>query len=517
VRGAQALWETAVRADVRVCFANPGTTEMPLVVALDDQPGIRPVLTLFEGVATGAADGYGRMTGHPAMTLLHLGPGAANGIANLHNARRARTPLLNVIGDHTTWHVQHDPPLASDIDSLLRPVSAWMRRTGRAQDVAGDLADAIAATRKDGGGIATLVVPADCQWEPGAEPVDPRSPAAPEQVGSAALSAAVAVLQSQEPSVLLLGGAATSERGLRAAGRIAAATGCALLTEKMPARVERGGALPPVAKLPYLPEHAVAALGPYRHLVLAASSSPVTFFGYPDTPSSEVPDGTEVTVLATPAEDVLVALEQLAEQLAGRDDAPGRGPDLTRERPRRPTGALAPDTIAAALAAVQPEGAIVVDEGVTSNRAYFAAAAGAPRHTYLTLTGGAIGQGLPSAAGAALACPDRPVIALQADGSALYTAQALWTMAREQLDVTVLLCANHRYNILVGELARAGVPQPGAASHALTDLGGPRIDWQALSKAYGVPAAQATTAEQAVQRLEQALAEPGPHLVELVL
>ncbi len=513
MNGARALVETASGAGIDVCFANPGTTEMPLVAALDAQPAIRPVLCLFEGVATGAADGYGRMTGRPAMTLLHLGPGAANGIANLHNARRARTPLLNVVGDQATWHLPYDAPLTSDIESLLSPVSAWFHQSARAPDVAGNTADAVAATRAGGGGTATLVVPADCQWEEAGEAVAPRPLVAPEAVPEQAVEQAATALRSGERVVLLLGAAALSERALHVVGRIAAATGCGLLTEKAPARVERGGSLPTLRKLPYLPEQAVAALSPYARLVLVAAASPVTFFGYPDTASSEVPPGTTVTVLAAPGQDVVPALEQLADRLG----APARWDGWPPERPERPSGALTPQTIGAALAAAQPQDAVVVDEGVTSNRAYFALAAGAPRHTYLTLTGGAIGQGLPTAIGAALACPGRRVVALQADGSALYTSQALWTMAREQLDVTVLLCANRRYAILRTELARAGVDQPGHASRTLTDLGDPAIDWSRLARAYGVPASRATTAEQMVQRLEAALAEPGPHLVELVL
>lgn len=513
MNGAGALVETARRAGVEVVFANPGTTEMPLVAALDGQAAIRPVLCLFEGVATGAADGYGRMTGRPAMTLLHLGPGAANGIANLHNARRARTPLLNVIGDHATWHLPCDAPLTSDIQSLLTPVSSWFRASAHARDVADDTADALAATKARGGGIATLVVPADCQWEQAGDAVAPRPPAAAEPVPEDALEAAAAALRSGEPAVLLLGAAALSERALRAVGRIAAATGCDLLTEKAPARVERGGDLPPVRKLPYLPEHAVAALSPYARLLLVATTAPVTFFGYPDTPSSEVPAGTAVTVLAEPGQDVVPALEQLAD-LLGTSGQSGRPPLAP---PEVPTGDLTPQTIGAGLAATQPEDVIVVDEGVTSNRAYFPLAARAPRHTYLTLTGGAIGQGLPTAVGAALACSGRRVVALQADGSALYTSQALWTMAREQLDVTVLLCANSRYEILRTELARAGIDQPGHASRTLTELGDPTIDWGRLAQGYGVPTSRATTAEQMVQRLQAALAEPGPHLVELVL
>ena len=157
MNGAQALARTLADSGVEVCFSNPGTSEMHFVAGLDAVPQLHGVLCLFEGVATGAADGYGRMAGRPAATLLHLGPGLANGLANLHNARRAATPLVNVVGEHATYHKRFDAPLESDIDSLARPVSHWIRRPARAADVAADAAQAVAAALGPPGGVATNI------------------------------------------------------------------------------------------------------------------------------------------------------------------------------------------------------------------------------------------------------------------------------------------------------------------------------------------------------------------------
>jgi len=163
MNGAELLIKAAVEADIEYCFANPGTTEMPLVAAMESEPRFRPVLTMFEGVCTGAADGYGRVAGRPAMTLTHLGPGFANGIANLHNARRANTPIVNVVGDHASWHVNYDPPLASDIHSLANPVSKWVRTSRTAESVAADFVYAVNAAWQPSGAISTLVLPMDLQ------------------------------------------------------------------------------------------------------------------------------------------------------------------------------------------------------------------------------------------------------------------------------------------------------------------------------------------------------------------
>src|SRR4051794_38956297 len=501
MNGAESLVATARAAGVDVCFANPGTTEMPLVAALDGEPGIRPVLALFEGVVTGAADGYARMAGRPAMTLLHLGPGFANGIANVHNARRAGTAIVNVVGDMATWHRPYDAPLTSDIASLARPVSDWFRSSLGPGDVSGDLADAVAAACGAGGRIATLAVPADCQWSPSSPPAVPRRPEPLAPVAEEVVREIAQALRDGAPAALLLGRQALTENGLRLAGRLAAGTGCRLLTEKFPARIERGGELAAPARLGYFPEQAAASLDGVRHLVLVGTPPPVTFFGYQGTPSLEAPDGSLTHRLAGPHDDAVAALEQLADLLTD----PGDRPTGTAARPDPATGPLTPQTAGTTLAALQPEGAIVVDEALTTSAPYWGAAAGAPPHTALTLTGGAIRHGPPRAAGAALACPARRVIAYQADGSGLYPPQALWTRAGESLNVPVVVCANRRYRILQAEQPRDGITEPGPASRHFTDLGGPNVDWVALAQGYGVPGSRVETAEDLADALKVAL------------
>jgi acetolactate synthase-1/2/3 large subunit len=513
MNGAESVIHLAREAGVEVCFANPGTTEMPLVVALDAVPGVRAILGLFEGVCTGAADGYGRMADRPALTLLHLGPGFANGIANLHNARRARSPVVNLVGDHATWHVAHDAPLTSDIVSLASPVSAWVRIARTAEDLAGDFAQALAEASRPPGQVATLIVPADCQWDPGGKPVRPRPVAESPAVGDARIEATAARLRESRAPALLLGAHAARERGLRAAARVAAATGARLFCATFPARVTRGAGLPAVERLPYFPEQAIATLSGVDALVLAGERAPVSFFGYQGAPSRLEAEGS-VVELAAAHEDAAAALEGLADAL----DAPRRpAADPEAPPPAPPAGPITPPSLGAALALHQPEGAIVVDEGATSGLSHFVAAQSAPPHDYLALTGGAIGQGLPCATGVAVACPDRKVIALQADGSGLYTLQALWTQAREGLDVLTVLCANRSYRILQLELARAGVSEPGPLARSLTDLSKPVIDWVALARGMGVPGVRVETTERLLAEIEASFAEAGPRLIEVVL
>jgi acetolactate synthase-1/2/3 large subunit len=514
MNGAEALLRTARAAGVELCLANPGTTEMPLVAALDAVPGIRSVLGLFEGVCTGAADGYARMAGRPALTLLHLGPGFANGIANLHNARRARSPLVNLVGDHATWHLAADAPLTSDIVSLARPVSGFVRTAKSAEGLAEDGAAAIAAALEPPGQVATLIVPADCQWEDARGPARPLPASSPAAVGDAALAEARRALASGEPALLLLGGRALSERGLRLAAAVAAASGARLGCETFSARLERGAGIPAPERLPYFPEQAAAFLGGFAHLILVGATAPVAFFGYPGLPSRLAPERCALHELARPEDDAEGALAALAEAL--RAD-PAGAPAPRRERPAPARGALDGSTLGQTLAALQPEGAVVVDEAATSGLPYSLAAAGAPPHSVLSLTGGAIGQGLPCAVGAALACPGRRVIAFQADGGGLYTLQALWTLARERLDVTVLICANRAYRILRIELARAGIAEPGPQALALTDLSRPALDWTALARGFGVPAERADSAEALAGALARSFAAPGPSLVECLL
>jgi acetolactate synthase I/II/III large subunit len=515
MNGAQALIRTLTGAGVEVCFANPGTSEMHFVAALDAVPEMRGVLCLFEGVATGAADGYGRMTGRPAAVLLHLGPGLANGLANLHNARRAGTPVLAVVGDHATYHKRLDAPLESDICSLARPVSAWVRRSLRPADVAADAAEAVAAASRpsEPGGVATLILPADVSWGEGAEPAVPVPPRPPSPVPDGVVGSAAAALRSGEPAVILLGGTGVRRAGLEAASRIAAATGARLLCETFPARLERGAGLPAVDRLAYLAEFAAGQLSGARHLVLAGARPPVSFFAYPGRPSELAPAGGQVHVLAEPGEDVPGALAALADLVAA-GTAPLPQPAA---RPQVPEGALTAETAAAVIGALLPEGAIVSDEANTSGLFLPGATAGCPPHDWLTLTGGAIGQGLPLAAGAAVACPDRPVIALESDGSAMYTISALWSYAREGLDVTTIVFSNRSYAILAMELDRVGAVATGPTSRSLLDLSRPPLDFTALAAGMGVPATRAATAAEFAAQLREALAEPGPHLIEALV
>ncbi len=513
MNGADSLIHTARRAGVELCLANPGTTEMPLVAALDRVPGMRAVLGLFEGVCTGAADGYARMSGRPALTLLHLGPGFANGLANLHNARRARSPVVNLVGDQATWHLAADAPLTSDIAGLARTIG-WVRETRSAAALAQDTADAIAASLAPPGGIATLVVPADCQWEEARGPATPLPRASRAAAPEAQLAAAARAAARGAECALLLGAGALSAHGLAAAQRIADTTKCRVFSEGFAARIERGAGLPDFPRLPYFPEQVVEALKGVRALVLAGARAPVAFFGYPGMPSTLTPEGAETTVLATPAHDVEAALEALADRLG----AARAGPAIaSRTRPAAPSGELTPVSLGQAIAALQPEHAIVVDEAATSGLPWSGFSAAAPPHTVLSLTGGAIGQGLPCALGAALACPDRRVIAFQADGSGLYTLQALWTLAREGCDVVVVICANRRYRILQVELARAGIAEPGPNARSLTDLGSPNIDWVAAARGFGVPAVSVSEAGAFASAFARALATPGPQLIEAVL
>jgi acetolactate synthase-1/2/3 large subunit len=522
VNGAQALLRTLAGCGVRVCFANPGTSEMHFVAALDAVPELRGVLCLFEGTATGAADGYGRMAGHPAAALLHLGPGLGNGIANLHNARRARTPLVAVVGDHATYHKRLDAPLESDITSLARPVSAWVRRSLRAADAGPDAADAVAAAAGPPGGVATLILPADVSWDEGASPAVPAAPRLPSPVRGEAVEEAARALRSGEPAVLLLGGAGLRRRAIEAAGRAAAATGARLLGETFPARHERGAGIGPVKRLAYLAEAAAAQLDGTRHLILAGARPPVSFFAYPGRPGALTPPGCRSLELAGPGDDVAGALEALAGLAAAgrggpRSAAAGRPPARDGGRPELPQGALTARSAAAVIGALLPEGAIVSDESATSGAFLPAATEAAPPHDWLTLTGGAIGQGLPAAAGAAIACPDRPVLALEADGSAMYTISALWTHAREGLDITTVIFANRRYAILGAELDRVGAAAGGEQARRLLRLDEPALDFTALAAGMGVPATRAVTAPELAAQLSAALAEPGPHLIEAVL
>ena len=515
--GAQALMRTLVDAGVTTCFSNPGTSEMHFVAALDSTPEMRAVLALFEGVATGAADGYARMADKPAATLLHLGSGLGNGVANLHNARKGKSPIVNIVGDHATYHWQYDAQLQSDIETVARNFSTWVRTSMSTADLSRDAAEAIAAAKGPPGQVATLILPADVSWGEGAEPAPPPPPPAPAIAADEVVEGVAKAFRAGRAgtTALLLGGRALREPALRAAGKIAAATGTKLLAEVFPTRIERGAGLPPVERLAYLAELQSVQLGGIKHLVLVDTKPPVSFFAYPGKKSYLVPDGCEVHELAAPEQDVLGTLEALVEAVG----AGGATPELQQAaRPERPSGELTADSVCQAIAAMLPEGAIVSDESQTSGVTLGGHTAGAARHDLLALTGGAIGQGLPVAVGAAVACPERPVFALEADGSAMYTFQSLWTMAREELDVTVVIFNNRSYSILNIELQRVGADAAtGPKAKSQLDLSGPGLDFVALATGLGVPAERVDSAGDLVKALERAVAERGPRLIECVV
>jgi acetolactate synthase-1/2/3 large subunit len=512
--GAQALMRTLVDAGVNVCFTNPGTSEMHFVAALDTAPEMRAVLTLFEGVATGAADGYARMAGKPAATLLHLGCGLGNGLANLHNARKGRVPVLNIVGDHATYHVKYDAQLQSDIETVARNFSSWVRTSQTTRDLCRDAAEAVAACQGPPGQVATLVLPADVSWGDGGVAAPPLSIAPAAANSDEAVASIARALASGGRNALLLGGRALSGPSLMAAARIAAKTGAKLLGEAFPTRMERGAGLPSVENIAYMAELASVQLGGLDNLVLVDAKAPVSFFAYPGKKSYLVPECCTVHELAGSTQDVLGSLEKLVRQVGASGTEP---PLQAPARPGRPRGKFTADKVCKAIGHLLPDRAIVANEAVTSGLMLNAMTAGAPRHDVMTTTGGAIGHGLPAATGAAVACPDRPVIALVGDGSAMYTIQALWTMAREKLNVVTVIFSNRSYSILNVELQRVGAAEAGPKARAQLDLHDPALDFVRLGESMGVPSVRATTTEEFNVAFERALGTPGPHLIEAVV
>ncbi|MBN1547281.1 MAG: acetolactate synthase large subunit [Syntrophaceae bacterium] len=515
MNGAQALLDIAAAAGIEVCFANAGTTEMPIVAAFDSNPRIKPILGLFEGVCTGAADGYARMAGKPALTLLHLGPGMANGIANLHNARRARSPLFMVIGEHASWHIQADPLLNMDIAGLCRTFSEWQRTSLSTTAIPIDTAAGITACRY--GLVASLIVPSN--YLGGEYHGDQVSlpPFSYDAVDSDKIETAAKILHAGGKTALIMNGKALLDRGLKAAARIRAKTGCDLFSVTFPTRIERGSGIVPVTRIPYFPEPALALLAPYESAIFAGTDEPATFFGYEGLSSYFMQPNVKRLRLDSNRQDAGQALEALANALGAPSGSALEKVLSPYHLPELPTGKLTPEKACLTLSALQPEHAIVIDEGLTSTTTYSSLSASAAPHNLLYLTGGAIGQGMPCATGAAIACPERPVINIQADGSAMYTLQSLWTQAREGLNVTTLICANHSYNIIRVELERAGYTKPGAPSLSLIDLGNPPLDWVSLAKGMGVSGFSVETAEDLARALRIALSEPGPRLIEMVL
>ncbi len=513
MNGAESLARTLLASGVEICFGNPGTSEMHFVSALDRVAGLRCVLGLAETVVTGCADGYARMAGKPAATLMHCGPGLGNGIANLHNARRAHTPIVNIVGDHAIWHRPHDPPLAADTEGLARAVSNWVRTSANARSVGQDAAAAVQAARTPPGQIATLILPADCAWDEGAEPCAPLAPPACTSVAPEVVNNVARALRTGVPSMLVLSGAALTECGLRAAHRVAHVTGAKLRTPTQVPRMARGSGRVPVDRIPYVIDAALKVLEGTRHLVLAGAKAPVGFFGYPDKPSTLWPQDCEVHVLARPEQDIVGALDALAGELgAPREVALPE----TRPRPEVRRGRFEPEAFGHTLAALLPENAVVAEDAVTSGRALFPLTWAAAPHDWIQITGGAIGHAFPAATGAAIGSPGRKVICLQADGAGMYSLQALWTQAREKLDVVNVVFANRRYAILQGELAAVGA-QPGPASKDLFDLSRPTLDWVKLAGGMGVEAARVETLEGFADVFGSACAGRGPFLIEFAI
>lgn len=514
MNGAEGLLRTLVGGGVEVCFTNPGTSEMHLVAALDRLPAVRCILGLFEGVVTGAADGYARMSGRPACTLLHLGPGLANGLANLHNARRAHVPIINLVGQHATYHLRHDAPLTADIEAIARPYSKWLRTSCSAMETGNDAAEAVIAARSAPGCIATLIVPADVAWSEGGvfTPV-PRLPSAPVPAAET-IERAAAMLRSGVRTALILADHALHGKGLIAAGRIAAATNAKLLAPYPFSRIERGAGLPAVERLAYIHEQAVEQLREFRQIMLVGAAAPVSYFAAPGKNSVPTPPDCEIHTLSTSQENSVYALEALSDALAAGNVEP-----LSEALTGRavPTGNINLSGLAQAVAALLPENAIVVDESMTSGREFMPATKGAPPHDWLANTGGSIGIAMPLAVGAAIACPERRVLCLSADGSGMYTAQALWTMAREGLKVTTVIFANRVYGVLKREFAYLGVGDPGPRASALFEIGRPDLDWLSLAKGMGVPGTRAHSLDEFTRALRAGFEAEGPTLIEVCL
>jgi acetolactate synthase-1/2/3 large subunit len=513
MNGAETIVRTLVRGGVDTCFANPGTSEMHFVAALDRVEGMRCILGLFEGVVTGAADGYARMTCKPAATLLHLGPGLANGLSNLHNAKKAFSPIVNIVGEHASYHRALDAPLTADIEGAARPFSHWVRTTPDALSAAADAAAAIAAARTPPGQVATLILPADAAWNEAEGVADVPEIPPLRSAHAAAVAEAAAALRSGEPALLLLSGSALTEAGLDLAGRIAAKTGAGLMAATFNARMPRGAGRVAINRLPYPVDLALAALAPFRRIVLVEARPPVAFFAYPDKPSQFSADGTQHHVLTRPGEDSLHALEWLADELGARLTEPKRSP---YDPPAPAHGAITPEALATSIAALLPEEAIVVDESITTGRSFFRPSHTSRPHEWLQNMGGSIGIGLPMATGAAIACPDRKVVCLESDGSGMYMPQSLWTQAREGCDVTTLIFANRSYNILKTEFANVGAQNAGPKALSMFDLGHPDLDWVSLARGMGVEAIRVETMEEFNRAFISSLTVTGPYLIEVV-
>jgi acetolactate synthase-1/2/3 large subunit len=511
MNGAEILLSQAFANGITVCFANPGTTEISIVSAFDKFPQIRPVLCLFEGVATGAADGYFRMARKPALTLTHLGPSFSNGLANLHNAKRARSGIVNIVGDQPTWHGKYDTPMKLDIEGVARAVSAWARTASSAGKLGAEITEAISHSLKHNGQVCTLIVPADHQWESvgGFSPLSIQE-SSPPQFDSALVEKAARMIGSGSKTAIIAGGTGLSEEGLRGLGTIANDKGTALFCESFPARLELGGDLPSIKRLPYVREFVRSAFSGFQYVILIGADTPVAFFGIENGQSHLLPDQIETLHMVSPTANVVGAIQALCESLGLRVTKIESRGQITP-----PTGELNGKSLAHAIAACQPDNAIFIDEGVSIAGTYLQAPRAPGRHSYLSLTGGACGFGLPCSIGAAMACPDRRVIALVGDGSATYTVQALWTQANQGLNVTNVICSNNAYRILQLELQRGNSSDAGPQALKLTDISKPELNWKSIAKGYGIPSKQVNDLDSFIAALRWSFSEQGPSLIQV--
>ncbi len=515
MNGAQSLVHTLIKSDVEVCFTNPGTSEMHFVAALDSVVGMRCALCLFEGGATGAADGYYRMARKPASTLLHLGPGLANGLSNLHNAKKAHSGIVNIVGEHAIDHIALNAPLTSDIEGIARPVSHWVRSSKSSKVVAQDGADAVAAANHPAGQIATLILPGDTAWGEAGNPAEKVNAVAKSPIDFQKVLQSQQALSKTNRGLILVGGDALEPHHLLSLSGVTAKMGCSLMSDWANSRMDRGAGRISIERIPFAVDKALELLKKFDTIVLIGASPPVAFFAYPGKPGVLSQPGTNFIALASIGDDIDQAIDLLA------DTVKSNGPCLDwivkPVLPIIPTGDITPSLVGAVLGALMPENAIVVDESVSTGREFFSLTSGSPQHTWLYNCGGSIGYGLPVATGAAIACPDRKVIALEGDGSAMYTVQSLWTMARENLDILILIFSNRSYNILKGELKNVGVIDPGPIATKMLSLREPDLDWLSLSKGMGVDACLVKSGEQLVKAMKIGLAFKGPYLIEIEL
>lgn len=511
MNGATALIQTLSNIGIDICFANPGTSEMHIVEALDKSELIRSVLCLHEGVCTGSADGYGRMLGRPATTLLHLGVGISNGLSNLHNARRAFTPVLNIVGDHSVQHAHLDSPLTSDVVATAKPFSKWVKKVDDSGALAHQAVAAVTAacTRSPGseGNVSTLIVPSNVAWGEADCALSPVIQPQVMQVDEQRIKIIAEVVDAN--TVFLLGGDALQAQGLRQVSAICNATGARFYCTTFPARIDFGTNLPQVSRLPYLPEQAKAFMDGVQKLILVGVDEPVTFFDYAyrGTPPKLVAQGTQVLRFSCQYEDSVTALSALADYMGASEIS-----EFSRPHPPRPSGKLSPRIINEAVAALLPENSIVSVE--TGGSTSYEVLQGIVPGSWLSLTGGSLGQSAPVSVGAALACPDRPVITLLGDGCCMYTNQCFWTQARENLNITTLIYNNSSYNILEVEYKRLGINHVGAKAKSMFNITNPSINWVSLANSMGVPGVRVETAEDLCAVLETSLKVSGPRLID---